>query len=614
MSKIKKRTIKIIIAASIFLLTLFLNKLFEISPFVNLFIYVFNYLFISYDILIKAIKNVIYGKLLDENFLMTVATVGAFIIGQYSEGIAVILFYQIGELFQTISVRKSRQSIKSLINLHPDSANLVKQNNILTVPPDTVQIGDIIEIKAGEKIALDSIVIEGEGNINTALLTGESKPIYVKVGDKLTSGCINIDGTIRAKVITEYKDSTVNRIINLVQNAYEKKSKSEKFITKFARIYTPIVCGLALILAILPPILVGNWSEWIYRALCFLVVSCPCALVISIPLTFFAGIGCASKNGILIKGGTYIEKLPLLDTIIFDKTGTITQGTFSIKEVIPQNKKEEILQLATIAEQKSIHPLSKAILDTKLQVDCKSYTYTNIIGKGVIAKNKQNNIIAGNSQLLRDNNIEVKDIMTHNSVIYIANNNKYIGAIIVGDVIKEEAKDTINQLNKEKITTIMLSGDNKEITEQVSNEVNIKEFYYNLLPEDKMQKLEEIIKNKTVAFVGDGINDSPSLVRADIGISMGQIGSDSAIEASDIVIINDNLQNITKARNIAKKTMNIVKQNIIFTLAIKVIILTLSALGLSNMWWAIFGDVGVSVIAILNSLRAMKYKEKNSQN
>ncbi len=608
MSKIKKRTIRIIISAVIFITTLLLNCLFTISPFVNLIIHVSNYILISYDILIKAFRNVIYGKLLDENFLMTVATIGAFIIGEYSEGIAVMLFYQAGELFQNISVRKSRKSITNLMNLHPDYANLVKGFEVKKVSPYDVKIGDIIEIKAGEKIALDSIVIEGTGNVNFAMLTGESKPNFVKEGDKLTSGCINIDGTLRARVTTEYKDSTVSRIINLVQNAYEKKSTSERFITKFARIYTPIICGLALLLGIIPPLFVGNWSDWIYRALCFLVVSCPCALVISIPLSFFAGIGCASKNGILIKGGTYIEKLPKIDTIIFDKTGTITKGIFTIQEVIPKSRKQEILSLATIAEQKNNHPLSRAILEEKIVVDCKGYKYTNIIGKGVVAKNSDTTILCGNIQLLQENGIQVKAINSFNSVMYVAKNKEYIGAIIVGDVIKNEANVVITELHKDKIKTIMLSGDNKEITENISKKVGIAEYHYDLLPEDKMNKLEDAISKSSggVAFVGDGINDSPSLARADIGISMGQIGSDCAIESSDIVLINDDLNNIPKAKKIAKKTMRIVKQNIIFTLSVKAIILVLSALGLSNIWWAIFGDVGVSVISILNAIRAMK--------
>ena len=610
MSKIKKRFKLLITSLSIFIPTIILDHTTSIPWLVTFMLYILSYGIIGYDVVKKAILGVVYGKILDENFLMTIATIGAFAIGQYSEAVAVMLFYHAGELFQTIAVRKSRHSVKSLLDIRPEHANLVTSRGIEVVTPDKVQIGNIIEIRAGEKVALDGVVVSGTSTINTSMLTGESLPKAVKVGDKISSGCINIDGVIRVRVSTEYCNSTVSKILNLVQYAQEKKSKSENFITKFARIYTPIVCISALMLAILPPIFVGNWSNWIYRALCFLVVSCPCALVISIPLTFFAGIGCSSKNGILIKGSAYLEKLTKSDTIVFDKTGTLTKGTFVIQQIIPENRKEELLKLASIAEAKSTHPIAKAILDNNIKIDISHYTHQTILGEGVIAKSKHDTIIAGNQKLLQDNNIAVPNYTDYtNTIIHISHNNKYVGAIIIGDEIKEEAKETIYNLKQDFKRIVCLSGDNKTIASNVAEQVGISEYYYNMLPEDKINKLESIMKDSTsTIFVGDGINDSPSLVRADIGISMGKIGSDCAIESSDIVIMNDNLKNITIAKKIAKKTMTIVKQNIVFAIGVKIAILILSALGLSNMWWAIFGDVGVSVIAILNAIRALTIK------
>ncbi len=608
MSKIRKRLIRILISATLFVIMLLLNIFITNIPlFINLPIYLIIYLIIGYDILEKACRNVIYGKLLDENFLMTVATIGAFCIGEFSEGVAVMIFYQAGELFQSIAVRKSRKSVAGLMDLRPDFANKVENGMVTTLSPEEIQIGDIIEIKAGEKIALDCIVISGQSNIDTSMLTGESQPKFVKIGDSLISGCVNIDGTLQAKVTESYSNSTVNRILDLVQNAQEKKSKSENFITKFAKIYTPIVCILAIIIAFIPPIFVGNITSWIYRALCFLVVSCPCALVISVPLSFFAGIGSASRNGILIKGSSYIEKLPSIDTFVFDKTGTITKGIFEIKDIITKIDKNEILRLATIAECKSTHPIAQAIMDKNIKIDASKYAHQNIIGQGVIAYDNSNKILVGNETLMKANDITFEEIHSPNSIVHVAKNKTYMGAIIVGDTIKSEAKEVITELHNNNIKTIMLSGDGKEIVTDVADSIGINEKYSNLLPDEKLLKLEEILKDgNKVAFVGDGINDSPSLVRSDVGISMGSLGTDSAIEASDIVIMNDNLKSILKSQVIAKKTMRIVKENIFFAIGVKIVILILSALGLSNMWWAVFGDVGVTVIAILNAIRALK--------
>jgi len=608
MSKIKKRTIRTIISLSMLIIMIIIQATTNIQPIVNISIHIVIYLLVGYEILIKALRNIIYGKMLDENFLMTIATIGAFIIGEYSEAVAVMIFYQVGEIFQTIAVRKSRKSVARLMDIRPDIANVVEEEKIVQKFPEEVEVGDIIEIKPGEKIPLDCVVVSGQSDINLSMLTGESIPHCVRTGDKLISGSVNIDGVLRAEVTSLYQDSTVSKILDLVQNASEKKSKSEKFITKFARIYTPVVVGLAALIGLIPPIFLGHWADWIYRALSFLVVSCPCALVISIPLSFFAGIGCASKYGILIKGTNYLELLPKIDTFIFDKTGTITKGDLKVKQIV--GNKNDVLKYASHAEYKSTHPLATAILDySKINVTEK-YNYTNIFGKGVIAKNNTHKIICGNTTLLKENNIQFDEIITPDSVVYVALDNKYIGAIIIGDEIKDNAKAIIIELKSIKAKTILLSGDGDASVEMVAKNIGIDEYHSHMLPDEKLKHIEKLIENgKKVAFVGDGINDSPSLVRADIGISMGAIGSDSSIEASDIVIMNDNLSKISLARKIAKKTIGIVKQNIYFAIGVKVLILLLTAFGLSNMWWAIFGDVGVSVIAILNAIRALKIKQ-----
>ena len=443
MSKIKKRTINLIIAIIAYLIITIVDKSVVIPIYISLPIYILIYLFIGHNILKKAFTNIIYGKVLDENFLMTVATIGAFATGEFSEAVLVILFYQVGELFQTLAVRRSRKNIASLMDIRPDYANVMRNGQLTVVPPEEVEVGEIIEIKPGEKVPLDGLVLEGSSNLNTSMLTGESLPTAVETGKNVVSGCINIDGVLRVEVTKKFENSTVNKILNMVQNASEKKSKSENFITKFAKIYTPIVCVLALILAIIPPIFVGNWTNWIYRALCFLVVSCPCALVISIPLGFFAGIGCASKNGILVKGSTYIEKLDKLDKIVFDKTGTLTTGSLTIQSIIPEENKAEILKFAYIAEYKSTHPIAKTIIDASDKSEISGYKYKTIIGKGIIAESKTEKILAGNAKFLKDNHIKFDEIDTCNTIVYIAVNDKYLGAITVGDNLKEETKSFI---------------------------------------------------------------------------------------------------------------------------------------------------------------------------
>ncbi|MBE5734943.1 MAG: cadmium-translocating P-type ATPase [Clostridiales bacterium] len=609
----KKRIRKLLIITAILAVLIILDFCINIPLYIRLPLYLTIYFALGINIFKKAFRNIIYGKVLDENFLMTIATIGAFVIGQYIEGVAVILIYQAGEIFQNISVRHSRESVAKLMDIRPDYANLVTGNEVLTTNPSDVKIGDIIEVKPGERIPLDAIVISGNSAINTSMMSGESMPKIVNIGDKIISGCINLDGVIRAKVTATFTDSTVSKVLTMIEDASNKKSHSENYITKFAKHYTPIICILAVLLAIIPPIFIGGWENWIYRACCFLVVSCPCALVISIPLAFFASIGCASRHGILIKGSSYIELLTKIDTYVFDKTGTITKGKFEIIDVSPKSKQREILRLASIAEAKNTHPIAKLLHNYKPnETIIDNYKYKNIPGEGVIAKSENETIICGNAKLLCDNNITINDNETiHNTIIHIARNNEYIGKIVIGDELKPNSSDIIAQIINSKKDVKLLSGDNKETTQNIANIVGVTDYCHDLLPNEKTKIIEEIIqRNKKVVFVGDGINDAPSLMRADIGISMGELGSDSAIEASDIVIIDDNLEKIIDMNIIAKRTMRIVRQNVIFSLGIKFAILILSALGLSNMWWAIFGDVGVSIIAILNSMRAMHYKKK----
>lgn len=611
----KKEGIKILIALVLFLFAMLVK--FQ-NEWINNSIFIVSYIIVGFEILRKALRNIFRGKVFDENFLMSIATLGAFAIGEFPEAVAVMLFYQVGELFQDYAVDKSRKSIASLMDIRPDYANVIKDGKEEKVSPDTVQIGDTIVIKPGEKVPLDGVVIEGKTSLDTKALTGESVPRGVEKGEQVLSGCINLNSVIKVEVTKEYGESTVSKILDLVENASSKKAKSENFITKFAAYYTPIVVIIAVILAIVPPLIIegANFQEWLYRALSFLVVSCPCALVISIPLSFFGGIGGASKMGVLVKGSNYLEALSNAEIMVFDKTGTLTEGVFEVQNVEPIGiSKEELLKVAAYAEYYSNHPISKSIkkaynkeIDEKEIIDSQE-----ISGKGIEAKIGNQAVLAGNEKLMNEKCIEYTKCTHLGSVVYVAIDGKYVGHIVIADKIKEDAKITIDELKKNNIKqTVMLTGDRKNIGEAVAKEIGIDKVYAELLPDGKVEKVEELLKAKSekgkLAFVGDGINDAPVLAMADIGIAMGGLGADSAIEAADIVIMTDQPSKIISAIKLSKKTMRIVRENIIFAIAVKVLVLILTAVGLSSMWQAVFADVGVSVIAILNALRALRVK------
>ena len=609
----KKKTIKIVIALILFIFAMVVK--FE-NELINKGIFIISYIIVGFEILRKAVRNIFRGKVFDENFLMSVATIGAFGIGEFPEAVAVMLFYQIGELFQSYAVDKSRKSIASLMDIRPDYANIYRDEKIEKVNPEEVKIGDTIIVKPGEKIPLDGTIIEGTTTLDTKALTGESLPREAKEGDKVLSGCINLNGVIKIKVEKEYGESTVSKILDLVENASSKKSKSENFITKFAKYYTPIVVIIALVLAIIPPLIISGatFSDWIYRALSFLVVSCPCALVISIPLSFFGGIGGASKMGVLIKGSNYLEALSNTEIAVFDKTGTLTKGVFEVQKVEPvEISKEELLKIAAYAENYSNHPISKSIKQAyKKEIDEKQIkNYEELSGLGISAKINNQEVLVGNEKLMQEKGIDFEKCADIGTILYVAKEGKYVGYILIADTIKEDAKRTIEELKKNGVKqTVMLTGDRKKVGESVAKEIGIDKVYTELLPTDKVQKVEELLKTKTakgkLAFVGDGINDAPVLALADIGIAMGGLGADSAIEAADVVIMTDEPSKIIKSIKLSKKTMKIVKENIIFAIAIKILVLILAALGISTMWEAVFADVGVSIIAIINALRALK--------
>ena len=613
----KKDGIRIIIAFILFLLAIIIKFNRE---WINIVIFIISYAIVGAEIVKKAIKNIFRGKVFDENFLMTVATLGAFGIGEFPEAVAVMLFYQVGELFQSYAVDKSRKSISSLMDIRPDFANVYRNEKIEKVNPDEVKIGEIIIIKPGEKVPLDGRILEGETALDTKALTGESMPKEVEKGDEILSGCINLNGVIKIEVKKEYGESTVSKILDLVENASSKKSKSENFITKFARYYTPIVVIIALLLAIIPPIVMDHatFSDWIYRALSFLVVSCPCALVISIPLSFFGGIGGASKMGVLIKGSNYLEALSNTEITVFDKTGTLTKGVFEVQKVNAIGiSEEELLKIAAYAENYSNHPISKSIKQAyKKEIDEKQIAnYEELAGLGVAARIEEQDVLVGNEKLMKEKGIQFEKCNEVGTILYIAIKGKYAGYILISDTIKEDAKSTIQELKKNHIKqTVMLTGDKKEVGESVAKEIGIDMVYTELLPDGKVKKVEDLLKTKSkkgkLAFVGDGINDAPVLALADIGMAMGGLGADSAIEAADIVIMTDEPSKIIKAIKLSKKTMRIVKENIIFAIGVKVFVLILAALGISTMWQAVFADVGVSVIAILNALRALRVKNK----
>lgn len=610
-----KRLWRIIIGAAVLAtaVLLSLNK-----EWLQIALFIISYIIVGEDVVKRAVKNIFKGQVFDENFLMSIATIGAFFIGEYPEGVAVMLFYQVGELFQSYAVGKSRKSIASLMDIRPDYANVKKGDELVKVDPDEVQIGDIIVIKAGEKIPLDGKVIEGSSMIDTSALTGESVPREVEVGSDILSGCININGVITAEVTKEFGESTVSKILDLVENASSKKSNSEQFITKFARYYTPVVVIIAVFLAIIPPLVIdgATFSDWIYRALAFLVVSCPCALVISIPLSFFGGIGGASKKGVLVKGSNYLEALAETEIVVFDKTGTLTKGVFNVQEIHPEGvSKEELLELTAHAESYSNHPISLSLKRAySKEIDNGRISdVEEISGHGVIATVDGKKVMVGNIKLMKMMDIPYFKGELIGTIVHVAVNNKYIGYIVIADEVKEDSAQAIKELKAANIKqTVMLTGDNKSIGSKVAKELGLDKVYAELLPADKVEKLEELFSQKSkkgkLAFVGDGINDAPVLARADIGIAMGGLGSDAAIEAADVVIMTDEPSKIATTMKISKKTLKIAHQNIVFAIGIKIIVLILSAFGITTMWAAIFADVGVTIIAVLNAFRALNVK------
>ena len=610
-----KRLWRIIIGAALLATAVLLNLN---NEWLQIALFIISYIIVGGDVVKRAVKNIFKGQVFDENFLMSIATIGAFFIGEYPEGVAVMLFYQVGELFQSYAVGKSRKSIASLMDIRPDYANVKKGDELVKVDPDEVQIGDIIVIKAGEKIPLDGKVIEGSSMIDTSALTGESVPREVEVGSDILSGCININGVITAEVTKEFGESTVSKILDLVENASSKKSNSEQFITKFARYYTPVVVIIAVFLAIIPPLVIdgATFSDWIYRALAFLVVSCPCALVISIPLSFFGGIGGASKKGILVKGSNYLEALAETEIVVFDKTGTLTKGVFNVQEIHPEGvSKEELLELTAYVESYSNHPISLSLKRAygKEIDNGRISDVEEISGHGVIATVDGKKVMAGNIKLMKMMDIPYFKGELIGTAVHVAVNNKYIGYIVIADEVKEDSAQAIKELKAANIKQIvMLTGDNKSVGSKVAKELGLDKVYAELLPADKVEKLEELFSQKStkgkLAFVGDGINDAPVLARADIGIAMGGLGSDAAIEAADIVIMTDEPSKIATAMKISKKTLKIAHQNIVFAIGIKIIVLILSAFGITTMWAAIFADVGVTIIAVLNAFRALNVK------
>ena len=580
-------------------------------------IYLVPYLVIGYDIVYKAARNISHGQVFDENFLMMIATFGAFGVGEYSEAVAVMLFYQVGELFQGYAVGKSRQSISDMMDICPEYANIEEDGVLKQVDPDDVEVGSIIVVKPGERIPLDGTVVEGESLIDTAALTGESVPRSAKAGDEIISGCVNGSGTLKVKTTKEFDDSTVAKILELVENASSKKAKVENFITRFAKYYTPVVTIGAVILAILPPLILGGgWAEWIQRACIFLVISCPCALVISVPLGFFGGIGAASKIGVLVKGSNYLEAVAEMTTIVFDKTGTLTKGEFKVTDVITENgSKEELIELAALGEGYSNHPIANSIREAYgKELDLNRVTNTEeIAGHGIKAVIDGKTVLLGNEKLMKSESIFYTSCKSMGTVVYVACNGVFEGAVVISDTIKDGAKEAIRDMKQVGVRhTVMLTGDRREAAETVAQTLGIDEVHAELLPGGKVEQVEALLKaekqKERLAFVGDGINDAPVLTRADIGIAMGSMGSDAAIEAADIVLMDDDVTKIASVVRIARKTLRIVKQNIVFALAIKALVLILGALGMANMWEAVFADVGVSVIAILNSMRTLNEK------
>ena len=610
--KMKKQLYRIIISGILLLFSI----LVDINvKYINSIIFIIAYFIIGYDILLKAFKNIKRGKVFDENFLMSVATIGALCIGNIPEAVSVMLFYQVGELFQSYAVNKSRKSVASLMDIRPDYANVIRNDKHIKVDPNEVNIEEIILIKPGEKIPLDGVIVEGSSMLNTLALTGESVPRRVEKGDEVLSGCINNESVLKVKVTKKFGESTVSKILDLVENASSRKSNSEAFITKFAKYYTPIVCGIALVLAVLPPIILNQeFNTWIYRALSFLVVSCPCALVVSIPLSFFGGIGASSSVGVLVKGSNYLEALSNIEIVVCDKTGTLTEGVFKVQKINAISMSdEELLKYAAYAESFSNHPIAMSLkeayhkkIDSKKVIDTKE-----ISGKGVEAKVDGKKVLVGNDKLMKDMNIKYDKCDDIGTIVYVIVDNKYFGYIVISDKIKDDSYEAVKGLKANNVKKlVMLTGDKKDISKVVSEELKLDEYHSELLPQDKVKCVEKLMLEKSkegkLLFVGDGINDAPVLALSDIGVAMGGLGSDAAIEAADVVIMTDEVSKISEAISISRKTMRIVKENIVFAITVKIAVLILSALGIATMWSAVFADVGVSVIAILNALRILR--------
>ena len=613
MSKNKKSLIRIIVAAVVSIVTVILKYTIDLNEWIQLALFGAAYLVAGYDVLWKAVKNIAHGKVFDENFLMAIATIGAFGIGEYPDAAAVMILYQIGELFQRYAVGKSRKSIAALMDIRPEEATIIRNGEEMTLHPSEIVDGDLLIVKAGDKIPLDGVVEKGECSIDTSAITGESLPRKVTQGQSVISGCIVLDGSLTIKPTSTYDDSTVAKILDLVENATSSKAPAENFITKFSKYYTPIVVGLAVLLAVLPPLVTGQyaewavWNSWLKRAMMFLFVSCPCALVISVPLGFFGGIAAASKRGILVKGSNYLEELSKVKTIAFDKTGTLTKGNFVVTAVYPEDERDFVLQKASIAEQYSNHPIALSICkEAKATAEAK---VTEIAGRGLKAETEGETILCGNAKLMGDNGIDYP-IVPDGTVVYVAINDKFVGFIVIADEIKDDAQQAIDTLRRSGCDTVMLTGDNATTAKSVAEKLGITSYYAELLPADKVEKLNALKSNGKVAFVGDGINDAPVLATADVGIAMGNAGSDVAIETADIVLMQDNPTAISTAKRIARKTLAIVKENIIISLVIKLAVLVLSAIGLLDalefgLIIAILADVGVCVLAILNAMRAM---------
>lgn len=612
--KQKVMLVRIIAGAVLFVAALFI----PLSGVFKAVLFLVPYLVVGWDILYKAVRGIFHGQVFDENLLMGIATVGAFTIGEYSEGVAVMLFYQVGELFQSVATRRSRQSIASLMDIRPEHAAVEEGDTTKVVPPEAVEIGQVIVIKPGERVPLDGVVLSGESSLDTAALTGESLPRSVMEGDDVVSGCINLSGVLRVKVTKRYGQSTVAKILELVENSGAKKARAENFITRFSRVYTPAVVLSALALAILPPLFVGGWSEWLHRALIFLVISCPCALVISVPLSFFGGIGGAARRGILVKGASYLEALSHAKVAVFDKTGTLTKGVFNVTAVHPDSvSAARLLELAAMAECYSDHPISKSLKEAYgKEIDPQKVTgVTEQAGGGVMAVIDGQKIAVGNDKLMESLGIKWHPCHRVGTTVHVAVEGEYAGHIVISDEIKPDAAEAIKALYARGVgRAVMLTGDNKNVAESVKAQLGLSEAYAQLLPGDKVEMVEKELaalpRGQKLLFVGDGINDAPVLSRADIGVAMGAMGSDAAIEAADIVLMDDRLMRLCEAVDISRKTLRIVRQNIVFALAVKALVLILGAFGVANMWEAVFADVGVSIIAILNAMRALRYKSK----